>query len=106
MEIKYIDIHSHLNLSPLAERKEEILAKMREVGVATITVGTGLETSREAVKIAEENPRICFATVGLHPCHTCGDDADPLLEEERVDAEGGRVRFVWAKFHLCQKNSS
>lgn len=80
MEIKYIDIHSHLNLPPLSETKEVILVKMRELGVATITVGTGLETSREAVKIAEENPGACFATVGIHPT-----DSDEPFEEGVFD---------------------
>ncbi|MDB4984185.1 MAG: sec-independent protein translocase protein TatD DNase family protein [Patescibacteria group bacterium] len=82
MEIKYIDIHSHLNLSPLSENKEAILAKMRELGVATITVGTGLATSRDAVKIAEENTGWCFATVGIHPCHACGGEAEEYNGEE------------------------
>ena len=68
MNLDYIDIHSHLNLSPLLENKEVILAKMREEHVGTITVGTGLETSQEAVTIAEGNPDICWATVGFHPC--------------------------------------
>lgn len=72
MKIQYFDIHSHLNLSPLSETREAVLVKMRELGVGTITVGTGLETSREAMKIADENPDICFATVGIHP--TDGDE--------------------------------
>ena len=80
MDLHYIDIHSHLNLSPLSENKEAVLAKMRELGVGTITVGTGIATSREAIKIAEENPDLCWATIGIHPCHTCTDgvhDEDP-----------------------------
>lgn len=78
MKINYIDIHSHLNLSPLSETKEVVLAKMREEGVGTITVGTGLATSREAIRIAEENPEMCWATIGIHP--TDGDE--PFVEEE------------------------
>ena len=80
MNILYVDIHSHLNLSPLSENKEAVLAKMRELGVGTITVGTGIATSRAAIKIAEENPDLCWATIGIHPCHTCADgvhDEDP-----------------------------
>ncbi len=84
MEIKYIDIHSHLNLPPLSETKEVILAKMRELGIATITVGTGLVTSKEAVKIAEENPGVCFATVGIHPC----DIPSPTLPKGKGVAPG------------------
>lgn len=77
MKLNYIDIHSHLNLSPLLETKEVVLAKMRELGVGTITVGTGLETSREALKIAEENPDLCFATIGIHPT-----DSDESFDEQ------------------------
>lgn len=82
MSLKYIDIHSHLNLSPLLENQEAVLAKMREMGIGTITVGTGLATSREAIKISEENPGLCWATVGLHPCHTCGNDSEEYHELE------------------------
>lgn len=89
MNLNYIDIHSHVNLSPLLENKDALLAKLREHQIGTITVGTGLETSQLAVAIAESNPDICWATVGFHPCE-CGD---PLHEEERVDSAAGRVRF-------------
>lgn len=72
MKLNYIDIHSHLNLKPLYEKREEILQYMRTDGVGTITVGTGIETSRTAVEIAEQNPGLCWATVGIHPCD-CSD---------------------------------
>lgn len=82
MTILYIDIHSHLNLSPLSETKEAVLARMREEGIATITVGTSLETSRTAVAIADENPGVCFATVGIHPTETANmprEDIDTAM---------------------------
>lgn len=68
MQLDYIDIHSHLNLAPLTENHEPIIARMRDLKVGTITVGTGLETSRAAVQIAEKYPDVCWATVGFHPC--------------------------------------
>ncbi len=68
MNLRYIDIHSHLNLEPLSENQEVILHRMRESGIGTITVGTGMETSKMAIEIAEKNPDICRATVGFHPC--------------------------------------
>lgn len=67
MKLQYIDIHSHLNLKPLTENREAILAKMKEMGVGTITVGTGMETSQMATEIAESNPGLCWATIGIHP---------------------------------------
>lgn len=67
MNLDYIDIHSHLNLPPLSEDQEVILAKMQEMKVGTITVGTDIKTSKIAIDIAEANPELCFATVGFHP---------------------------------------
>lgn len=68
MNLHYIDIHSHLNLPPLSENQEAILAKMREMNIGTITVGTGMDTSKKAIEIANANPDTCWATVGFHPC--------------------------------------
>lgn len=90
--IRYIDIHSHLNLSPLSENREAVLATMKELGVGTITVGTGLETSRAAVEIAEQNPDMCWATIGIHPAD--GDEEyvaeafEELARHEKVVAIG------------------
>jgi TatD DNase family protein len=64
--MKYFDIHSHLNLSPLSERKEEIIKILQEKEVGTITVGTDFETSAQAVAIAIESENL-YACVGLHP---------------------------------------
>lgn len=69
MRLDYIDIHSHLNLAPLTDRHDEIIARMRELNVGTITVGTGIETSQAAIEIAERYPGLCWATVGFHPCN-------------------------------------
>lgn len=68
MNFKYIDIHSHLNLKPLAENIEEVISHMREKGVATIAVGVDLETSEQAIELAEKFPDVVLgATIGLHP---------------------------------------
>lgn len=108
MTIRYIDIHSHLNLSPLSETKDAVLARMREEGVATITVGTGLETSRAAVLIADQNPGMCFATIGIHPTETANmprEDIDAamaafaeLVSSPRVVAIGETgLDYFWEK---------
>ncbi len=66
MELKYIDIHSHISFADYGKDQAEVLKRMREQEVGTITVGTDLESSKEAVKIAEENENI-WASIGLHP---------------------------------------
>lgn len=65
--MKYIDIHSHLNLEPLSDDQAGVISRMREHGVGTITVGTGMQTSQQAVSIAETYPDMCWAIVGIHP---------------------------------------
>jgi TatD DNase family protein len=68
MDFKYIDIHSHLNISPLTSDIEGVVSLMREKGVGTITVGTDFETSKMAIEIAEKYPdTVLGATIGLHP---------------------------------------
>lgn len=86
MKLNYIDIHSHLNLSPLYENHDEILQCMREQGIGTITVGTSLQTSQRAVDIAEQYPELCSATVGIHPCDC--EIPSPTLPEGKGDAPG------------------
>jgi TatD DNase family protein len=79
MEIRYIDIHSHLNLEPLSERVGEVIEKMKTEGVATITVGTGVETSAQAVALAEQHPDMLRAVVGIHPTHRETGDWDTIV---------------------------
>lgn len=87
--MKYIDIHSHLNLSPLLENQNEVIERMKEKGVATITVGTELATSREAVRLAEENDFL-YATVGIHPNHEeeWSEELEILAQNPKVVAIG------------------
>ena len=66
MEIKYIDIHSHLGFDDYGRDLNEVIKKMQEAGVFTITVGTDLESSKEAVRIAKENKNV-YACIGAHP---------------------------------------
>ncbi len=77
MEIKYIDIHSHLNFPEYDADREEVIARMKEQGVATITVGTSLETSQSAAALAEQHENI-FACIGIHPV----DEENPYFDEE------------------------
>lgn len=64
--IQYIDIHSHLNFKEYDGDREEVIQRMKEEGVATITIGTSLETSRSAVALSNQHENI-FACVGIHP---------------------------------------
>lgn len=76
MQFNYFDIHSHLNLSPLLENKDEIINAMRQQGMGTITVGVDYDTSKLAVDFANENSDILWATVGQHP----NDNRDEVFD--------------------------
>ncbi len=64
--MKYIDIHCHLDFSDYDSDREEILVQMKEKEIGAITIGADLESSKRAVKIAEQNENI-WATIGAHP---------------------------------------
>lgn len=64
--MRYFDIHSHLNLSPLSERQDEIIKILEEKEISTITVGTDYETSAKAIEITQKSANL-FAAVGFHP---------------------------------------
>jgi TatD DNase family protein len=79
MQFNYFDIHSHINLKPLYEQHADILASMKEKGIGTITVGVDYETSKLAIDLAEENPELLWATIGLHP----NDNIDEIFDYEK-----------------------
>lgn len=66
MNSKYIDIHSHLNLPQFDVDREEVIQKLKDENVFTITVGDNYKTSLFAVELAEKHENL-YACVGLHP---------------------------------------
>lgn len=75
MKYNYIDIHSHLNISPLRDDQEAVIGRFKNEGVASITVGVDYETSLEAVGLAEKNDYL-WATVGMHPTDNTTEEFD------------------------------
>jgi TatD DNase family protein len=87
-----IDTHAHLDAC--AAPPEEVVARARAAGVRRIiTIGTGIESSRAAVALAEREDAV-FAVVGIDPHRAASADADrvaelrPLLGRERAVAVG------------------
>ncbi len=78
---RLIDIHSHLDGFSDAE-VNRLLDRAATAGVgAVITAGTTVDTSRRAVRMAEENDSL-FASVGVHPTDLTGqldDEAEQGL---------------------------
>lgn len=102
MNARYVDAHCHLQFDDYAQDRDEIIARMRDEGVAGIVVGTDLATSRAALSLAEKHEHL-FASVGLHPS-TIADaehhlpELHELAKHPRVVAIGecGLDFFRWA----------
>jgi TatD DNase family protein len=75
--IKYIDIHSHLHFDSYDEDREELLSRMNEEGVATISIGIDSSTSVEEVELSKNNDNV-FTSIGIHP-----GDSSELFENKR-----------------------
>ena len=78
-----IETHAHLDYPDFEPDLEGVIARATEAGVTRIvTIGTGLESSRHAVALAERFPTI-YAVVGIHPTNVTVDGLDflPALRE-------------------------
>ncbi len=78
-----IDTHAHLDYPDFADDIDGVIARAAEAGVTRIiTIGTGLESSRRAVALAEKYPNV-FAVVGVHPTNVLEEVPDflPALRE-------------------------
>lgn len=91
MNFAYFDVHSHLNLSPLFEKRGEVARVMAERGIGTITVGVDLETSKQSVEIAETYEHV-WACVGLHPT-----DSFSASGEEGSHGSAGGGGDLWTE---------
>lgn len=77
----YFDIHSHIACSKFDADRDEVLARMREHNIWTISIGTDQKESVEAVEYARAHDGI-FATVGLHPADNVTESFDAVFYEK------------------------
>ncbi|WP_303784905.1 TatD family hydrolase [Azovibrio restrictus] len=67
MAAQLIDSHCHLDFPGLAEQLPQVLASMRENGVAgALCIGVNMEDFPRVLALAEAHDHL-FASVGLHP---------------------------------------
>lgn len=77
MNLKYFDCHSHLHSSEYDSDRDQVIVRMYEQSIATITIGTGIEDSKKAVALAEKHENV-FACIGVHPV----DDVSAHFDED------------------------
>lgn len=77
----FYDTHAHLDFPDFAEDLDQVLTRASAAGIARIIcVGTDLESSRRAIRIAEGRDEV-FAVVGWHPgeAEKAPEDVRPQL---------------------------
>ena len=84
--MRYIDIHTHANLSAFKDDYDAVIHRALDAGVWMINVGTELRTSKRAVEFLDLYPEGVYATVGLHPNHAGPSYHD--TEESDTENEG------------------
>jgi len=86
--MELFDSHAHLQHEQFRKDRKKVIEDALQSGVSEIVnVGYDLESSREAIKLAEEYD-FMYATVGMHPHDASLLDKDVLGEmEEMADHE-------------------
>lgn len=91
MTIDYVDIHSHLYFKDFDSDREAVIARMKSQNIATISIGTGVETSRQAIELAHTHDNL-YACVGMHPADVANSvvppEIDTLAHDPKVVAIG------------------
>ena len=81
--MELIETHAHLDYPDFQPDLEEVISRAAEAGVTRIiSIGTGLESSRRAIALADRFPNV-FAVVGIHPTNVMEEGLDflPALRE-------------------------
>lgn len=84
--MEYIDIHSHLYFKDFDSDREDVITRMTEKGIATISIGTGLETSKQSVDLAHTHDNL-FACIGMHPGDVVDAIVPPEIDELALDSK-------------------
>jgi TatD DNase family protein len=79
----FFDTHAHLDYPDYAQDLPEVVARAQLAGITKIiSIGTNLDSSERAIRLAEKFPNV-FAAVGWHPTEAMSapDDLRPALRE-------------------------
>jgi TatD DNase family protein len=79
----FFDTHAHLDYPDYANDLPEVIARAQAAGISKIiSIGTSLDSSERAIRIAEKFPGV-YAAVGWHPTEAMNapNDLRPALRE-------------------------
>src|SRR5471032_2855433 len=79
----FFDTHAHLDYPDYAPDLAEVVARAQAAGISKIiSIGTSLDSSERAIRLAEKFPEV-YAAVGWHPTEALKalNDLRPALRE-------------------------
>jgi len=79
----FFDTHAHLDYPDYANDLAEVIARAQAAGITKIiSIGTSMDSSERAIRLAEKFPGV-YAAVGWHPteAENAPDDLRPALRE-------------------------
>jgi len=80
----FVDTHAHLDFESFDDDRDAVIQRAIENKLsAIITIGTSLETSRQAIRFAENYASI-YAAVGIHPSDCADADEKDYAEIEKL----------------------
>jgi len=85
----FVDTHAHVNFNAFKEDSLDVLKECLDKNVWVINVGTQVDTSKRAIKLAEKFDKGVYAIVGLHPIHLVSQH----LDEEETSFETREEAF-------------
>jgi TatD DNase family protein len=96
-----VDTHAHLDDSRFKEDLALVIARAEAAGVgAIVTVGTDLESSQQAVALAQRYPGV-YAAIGVHPHEASKAGPNTLAELARLSQNDAVVAIgeIGLDFH-------
>lgn len=82
---QFVDIHAHTNFAAYDADRDAAIRRALDAGVWMMNVGTQKDTSASAVALAGQYEQGVYATVAIHPVHTCASHCD----EKEFGGAGG-----------------
>ncbi len=73
---QFVDIHAHVNFAAYDTDRDAVILRALDAGVWMMNVGTQRETSASTVALAGQYEWGVYATVAIHPVHTCASHHD------------------------------
>ncbi len=95
-----IDTHAHVNFRSFKDDSEETLQRALDNGVQVINIGSQIDTSRQAVELAEQFETGVYAAVGLHPEHTHSQ----YVDEEETHFKSREENFNYEEYKKLALN--